>query len=231
MRALGPTAALVLLLGVILPASAADGVESDKPKLAPVVTHDLKHDLSPPLFLLRPKSDDEVVASTHEPLTFPKARRTGAWAPARPEAKSVSNGTGVAASRFLAMPPPIMSFDGVSNRNGVAPPDTNGDVGPNHYVQWVNLSYAVWNKQGTLLYGPVQREHDLGRLRRHVRDAQQRRPDRAVRPDRRPLAAQPAGVHRPQRNPASTTSASRYRRPPIRPARGIATISSFRPRC
>ena len=28
--------------------------------------------------------------------------------------------------------------------NRVAPPDTTGDVGPNHYVQWVNLRYAIY---------------------------------------------------------------------------------------
>ncbi|MFL5731609.1 MAG: dockerin type I domain-containing protein, partial [Chloroflexia bacterium] len=54
----------------------------------------------------------------------------------------------------LAMPTPILNFDGVGNRNGVYPPDTNGDVGPNHYVQWVNLSYQIWNKSGTSLLGP-----------------------------------------------------------------------------
>lgn len=27
----------------------------------------------------------------------------------------------------------------------VAPPDTTGDVGPSHYVQWVNLRYSVYN--------------------------------------------------------------------------------------
>src|SRR5215212_1549262 len=27
----------------------------------------------------------------------------------------------------------------------VAPPDTTGDLGPNHYVQWVNLRYAVYD--------------------------------------------------------------------------------------
>jgi len=27
----------------------------------------------------------------------------------------------------------------------VAPPDTTGDLGPNHYVQWVNLRYAVYS--------------------------------------------------------------------------------------
>jgi len=32
----------------------------------------------------------------------------------------------------------------VDPNNRVAPPDTTGDVGPNHYVQWVNLRYAVY---------------------------------------------------------------------------------------
>lgn len=27
----------------------------------------------------------------------------------------------------------------------VAPPDTTGDLGPNHYVQWVNLRYSIYN--------------------------------------------------------------------------------------
>ena len=58
------------------------------------------------------------------------------------------------------IPTPSRSIEGVSNTNGVLPPDTNGDVGPNHFVQWVNLSFAVYSK-GTsttppaLLYGPA----------------------------------------------------------------------------
>jgi Putative Ig domain/Carboxypeptidase regulatory-like domain len=35
-----------------------------------------------------------------------------------------------------------------------APPDTNGRVGPNHYVQWVNTSFQIFDKTGTLLAGP-----------------------------------------------------------------------------
>ena len=54
------------------------------------------------------------------------------------------------------VPAPIITFEGVDNRNGVLPPDTNGDVGPNHYMQWVNLSYAVYNKTtGALVLGPL----------------------------------------------------------------------------
>ncbi len=51
--------------------------------------------------------------------------------------------------------PPLENFDGVDNVNGVYPPDTEGDVGPNHYFQMINLSFAIYDKEGTLLYGPV----------------------------------------------------------------------------
>jgi len=54
-----------------------------------------------------------------------------------------------------AVSTPLVSFDGVNNVNGVLPPDTNGDIGPNHYMQWVNLSFAIYNRSGTLLYGPA----------------------------------------------------------------------------
>ncbi len=48
-----------------------------------------------------------------------------------------------------------VSFDGVGNIQGVAPPDTNGEVGPNHYVQTVNLAMAVWDKAGNQLMAPT----------------------------------------------------------------------------
>lgn len=48
----------------------------------------------------------------------------------------------------------ISNFDGVAANSGVCPPDTDGDVGPNHYVAMVNLKYAVYSKTGSLLFGP-----------------------------------------------------------------------------
>ena len=47
------------------------------------------------------------------------------------------------------------NFEGVNNVNGVLPPDPTGDVGPNHYVQMVNLSFAIYDKNGSKLYGPA----------------------------------------------------------------------------
>ena len=60
------------------------------------------------------------------------------------------------------IPSPLLTFEGVSNQDNfnifgglVAPPDPVGAVGPNHYVEMVNLAFSVYDKQGTLLLGPV----------------------------------------------------------------------------
>ncbi|TML13487.1 MAG: hypothetical protein E6G31_07315 [Actinobacteria bacterium] len=53
------------------------------------------------------------------------------------------------------MPAPMANFEGVNNVNGVYPPDTEGDVGPNYYMQWVNLSFRIFNKNGTPATGII----------------------------------------------------------------------------
>ncbi len=54
------------------------------------------------------------------------------------------------------MDPPLVTFEALNNfQSGqliggfVYPPDTNGDIGPNHYVQTVNLVVRVFNRNGT----------------------------------------------------------------------------------
>jgi len=47
------------------------------------------------------------------------------------------------------------NFSGNYNQSGVAPPDTDGDVGMSHYMQMVNLSFRIWDKNGNPLYGPA----------------------------------------------------------------------------
>lgn len=61
-----------------------------------------------------------------------------------------------------SIPAPLANFEGLSNEANfntfgfrVNPPDPNGEVGPNHYVEMVNLVFAVYSKTGTLLLGPV----------------------------------------------------------------------------
>ncbi|MGE5206004.1 MAG: hypothetical protein ACM3PW_10340 [Chlamydiota bacterium] len=67
----------------------------------------------------------------------------------------------------LAIPATSANFEGLSNQDNfniiggrVNPPDPDGDVGPNHYVEMINLVLAVYDKQGNKLMGPV----DIGSL-------------------------------------------------------------------
>ena len=53
---------------------------------------------------------------------------------------------------LLNMPAPAVNFEGINNVWGYYPPDTTGDVGPNHFVQWVNVGFAVYDKTGTKVY-------------------------------------------------------------------------------
>jgi uncharacterized repeat protein (TIGR01451 family) len=60
------------------------------------------------------------------------------------------------------IPPTGQNFEGndigESSSDGVfigAPPDTNGDVGPNHYVQTVNTVLSIYSKTGQRLVGPT----------------------------------------------------------------------------
>ncbi len=57
----------------------------------------------------------------------------------------------------IRTPAPTVSFEGISLVTGGSgvPPDPVGDVGPNHYVQMVNTSFAIFDKAGTLLTGPT----------------------------------------------------------------------------
>jgi hypothetical protein len=68
----------------------------------------------------------------------------------------------VSGGAALAISAPLANFEGLSNQDNfnvfgfrVNPPDPNGDVGPNHYVEMVNLVFAVYDKQGNRLLGPV----------------------------------------------------------------------------
>ncbi len=87
-----------------------------------------------------------------------------------PKTQKVSNGgfdVSIVQDRpvGMSMPAPIANFEGVNNVNGVLPPDTQGDIGydpatgTKYYVQWVNLSFQIWNVTNPAIpvsvYGPA----------------------------------------------------------------------------
>jgi len=55
------------------------------------------------------------------------------------------------------MPGPLLTFEGGAAAQfcACAPPDSDGDVGPSHYVEAINTSFKVFDKNGNTLSGPT----------------------------------------------------------------------------
>ena len=79
-----------------------------------------------------------------------KIRFAPEWDPA---AQTTLAGSGNPSGTEIAGP--IVSFDAQPNGAGVSPPDPNGSVGPNHVIAMVNLTFQIFNKTGSSLFGPA----------------------------------------------------------------------------
>lgn len=153
-RRAGNALLVVLLLGwgalANLHAAPAPAPPSSR-RLGLRVIRAQKHDLSPPLSRLAPAAAlPPPAGSTEQSPNLVLPGRKAAVAGVKQRDPRYSAAPALAGP----MPAPGVAFEGVAS-HGLVPPDTNGAVGPAHYVQWVNLYLAVWDKSGNLLYGPV----------------------------------------------------------------------------
>jgi hypothetical protein len=127
---------------------------------------------------LKPQSSQAVRFAVSPPLSQVAGRQPAAQKfsliQARPETKNeipsreipgaVHDADGSPAKVLTdPMPAPLLSFDGMNNiDNGMAhgilviPPDVNGDIGPNHYVQSMNILLRVFDKSGNALTPPFK---------------------------------------------------------------------------
>src|ERR1700682_2926617 len=132
--------------------SAAFAIDAGRPQLM----QERRHDVSAPLWLLVPAPAD---ASSEERGPRPIPLLASGTAQSDPVLQR-------GAAPFIRAPLSGYNFEGI----GLGflgwprappfqvqgdPPDPEGDVGPAHYVQIVNSSFAVFNKQGTVIYGPA----------------------------------------------------------------------------
>ncbi len=139
----GVALVLTLLLSLALPTSA----QAPGP-LQVVVGHSIRNDTSPPLSAIRPAPLPQKLEPREIPRQpLPKAGRSkGSPEPAPGEVVDRNDWKAVA-----TLPSPVMNFEGINNVNGVLPPDAQGDIGydpatgKKYYIQWVNLSYAIWD--------------------------------------------------------------------------------------
>jgi hypothetical protein len=130
-------------------ANAQAGAQAQTNK--PVIRSALKHDATPALRDMKPsKAAQQAAKKTIAAVPLHAVPHSQLNAAAKSGSADVQNNV-----VNTSMPSFQQNFEGVGNVNGVLPPDTQGAVGPNNYVQMINLSFAIWNKQGNLLLGPV----------------------------------------------------------------------------
>jgi hypothetical protein len=140
--------ACVVFLGalrVALPAAASSGNTTGDV----VVRHASHQDVSPPLRTIVPgkASRKRHLMDEHE---LPSPISTGARDTVVQSSTSVSSAAPTAGAGFEGLGTGLAGATVNS-----APPDPNGDVGPNQYVQIVNTQFAVFSKTGSVLYGPA----------------------------------------------------------------------------
>jgi hypothetical protein len=162
-RRLGLAGGLALLIGLLAAVTGAGAAKSSvgvsqtaqaaaHPK--PRITWDTAHDVSPPL---RDLAANRVAPDAEDPADeLDLGPRAGA--------DSGYSGDGALQSALLpaTIPSTQQNFEGLSNQDNfdifggrVNPPDPVGEVGPNNYVEMVNLTFAVYDKAGNRLLGPV----------------------------------------------------------------------------
>src|SRR5262245_337950 len=140
-----------------------DVVRSDKHPTI-VVRHETNHDVSPPLRDLMkgapPVPQIEEEAEEVKLIPLPSGFKP-AHVPDRALQPPFAAAATSAAPTPLALTPGL-NFDGLGQGTPpgfspcCAPPDTNGAAGLTQYVQWVNLSFAVFDKTtGALVAGPT----------------------------------------------------------------------------
>ena len=120
------------------------------------VIQEVKHDTSAPLRELESSMPSQAAATTRRivPLLRPHPTTGAAAATTTDPVLQKTTLPSVAATLGL-------NFDGIGNGvfgfvPNAAPPDTNGVVGATQYVQWVNESFAVFDKStGAILMGPT----------------------------------------------------------------------------
>ena len=156
-RSLLPLAAGAAFLMGLAPAI---GAQAASPPTPPVMTGAqvspaVHVDVSPPLREMIENQQDQQ--GNHENHPAKPYHQPGFG-------RSANTGT-PSSTTSAAAPATALNFDGVGNgfsgpqgtfAVNSAPPDTNLAVGPNHVVEIVNTDFAIFNKSGVAVYGPVQ---------------------------------------------------------------------------
>jgi N-acetylneuraminic acid mutarotase len=155
------TPLVCLLIAIFCLSAQFTGAETENQKavsssggqsaLTPVVDRSVKNDTTIPLRDMKPLpiKQGQAEAESHEVRNRVLPKALNSIGKSGPTSLLTKN-----APATKTMPGTFENFEGTDNLCGCLPPDTNGDVGPDHYVQTVNNQIQVFDKHGNSVLGP-----------------------------------------------------------------------------
>src|SRR2546425_9230195 len=149
---MGKPATVVVFIFALTLALPLGGPAAAQEQRGATVIPSSKNDVSPRLASIPPQTEGARSDRRERPLRgFPHAT---AGSPDAAVQSTVSVAAPAVSSAFEGIG---QGFVGPAGTFTVqyAPPDANGAVGPNHFLQTVNVSFAVFSKSGGVLYGPA----------------------------------------------------------------------------
>ncbi|NJD69854.1 MAG: DUF11 domain-containing protein [candidate division NC10 bacterium] len=158
---------LALVLSALPPIALWPGkVEAQSPQITPKEGRAARTGVSPPTRFIRPPAVAPTPGEIGPPREIPIQPFRSVPRPKQKPAAPLSQAEGITGTPALPtpnIPAPTTTFEGLSNADNIAvhggavlPPDPNGDVGPNHYVQSVNLLFRVFQKNGAPVTAPLK---------------------------------------------------------------------------
>ena len=152
--------AVALVLLAVSPPAVAQPIARPHP-LTPKFSKAVAFDVSPALRSLPRVARPRM----YPPNTVLEVRpeRRGSEGPEAHRVKPYSaDGALQMFNRTPTIPAPLLTFEGMANQDNfnifgfrINPGDPNGEVGPNNFVEMINLVFAVYDKAGNLLAGPI----------------------------------------------------------------------------
>jgi len=95
-----------------------------------------------------------------------EGRRLTRYVPLNTGQTSAPSGYGISGLKYVQallknlwrpapnMPGPLFTFEGIGDTCGCQPSDSEGDVGPNHYIEAINETFKIFDKSGNTLSRP-----------------------------------------------------------------------------
>ena len=144
----------LFLLSFCITVSILFGQNSPEGSLRPIVQKPIYFDVSPPLrdmISLSPSKGDhswkDGIVKNFFNIKRDRSAQTDAQGAYDQSVQEIMG--------MVPMDTTIQNWQGITNPQGAYPPDTHGDVSLSNYFQVVNMSFKIWTKTGTSVYGPV----------------------------------------------------------------------------